>query len=73
MHVRWALEFNEVVDETTGEIYDYEGFFIYTDRGQMNTIEDVAVFMADLMDEQAKGNLPYDMCFFWDSIGSVPL
>jgi hypothetical protein len=24
------------------------------------------------MDEQAKGNLPYDLCFFWDSIGSVP-
>jgi len=67
-----GLQFDEVVDENTGEIYDYDGFFIYTDRAQMNTIEDVAVFMADLMDEQAKGNLPYDMCFFWDSIGSVP-
>ena len=67
-----GLQFEEVVDEDTGEIYDYEGFFIYADRGQLDTIEDVAVFMADLMDEQTKGNLPYDMCFFWDSIGSVP-
>jgi hypothetical protein len=26
----------------------------------------------DLIDEQKKGNLPHNMCFFWDSIGSVP-
>jgi hypothetical protein len=67
-----GLEFQEVVDESTGEITDYEGFFIYTDRGQMNTIEDVAAFILDLIDDQKKGDLPYNMCFFWDSIGSVP-
>jgi hypothetical protein len=67
-----GLEFQEVVDESTGEIVDYEGFFIYTDRGQMNTIEDVAAFILDLIDDQKKGDLPYNMCFFWDSIGSVP-
>lgn len=67
-----GLEFQEVVDESTGEIVDYEGFFIYTDRGQMNTIEDVAAFILDLIDDQKQGDLPYNMCFFWDSIGSVP-
>jgi len=67
-----GLDFEEVVDESTGEILDYEGFFLYADRGTLNTIEDVAVYIADLMDEQQKGNLPYDLCFFWDSIGSVP-
>lgn len=67
-----GLEFQEVVDEETGEIVDYEGFFIYTDRGQMNTIEDVAAFILDLIDDQKQGDLPYNMCFFWDSIGSVP-
>jgi len=67
-----GLELQEVVDEETGEITDYEGFFIYTDRGQMNTIEDVAAFILDLIDDQKKGDLPYNMCFFWDSIGSVP-
>ena len=67
-----GLEFDEVTDENTGEIVDYDGFFIYSDRGTLNTIEDVAVFISDLMNEQEKGNLPYDLCFFWDSIGSVP-
>lgn len=67
-----GLEFQEVVDESTGEIVDYEGFFLYADRGTLNTIEDVAAYIADLLDEQAKGNLPHDLCFFWDSIGSVP-
>jgi RecA/RadA recombinase len=67
-----GLEIEPVVDTDTGEITDYTGFFIYTDRGQLDTIEDVAVFMADLLDEQKKGNLPYDLLFLWDSIGSVP-
>jgi hypothetical protein len=67
-----GLEFTEVVNEKTGEIEDYDGFFIYADRGSLNTIEDVAVFISDLMNEQDKGNLPHDLCFFWDSIGSVP-
>jgi len=67
-----GLQFQEVIDESSGEITDYEGFFLYSDRGSLNTIEDVAAYIADLLDEQAKGNLPHDMCFFWDSVGSVP-
>ena len=38
----------------------------------INSIEDVAGFVLDLIDEQKKGNLPYDLLFLWDSIGSVP-
>ena len=67
-----GLQVTEVVDEETGEITDYKGFFLYADRGTLNTIEDVAVYILDLIDEQKKGNLPYDLCFFWDSVGSVP-
>jgi hypothetical protein len=67
-----GLEVEEVVDEATGEITDYRGFFLYADRGTLNTIEDVAAYILDLIDEQKKGNLPYDLCFFWDSVGSVP-
>lgn len=67
-----GLQFEEVVDETTGEIVDYDGFFLYVDRGTINTIEDVAGYILDLVDEQSKGNLPYDLCFLWDSVGSVP-
>ena len=67
-----GLEFEEVVDKATGEVVDYKGFFIYVDRERLHTIEDVAAFIADLLDEQKKGNLPYDLCFFWDSVGSIP-
>ena len=67
-----GLQVDEVVDEVTGEITDYQGFFLYADRGTLNTIEDVSAYILDLLDEQKKGNLPYDLCFFWDSVGSVP-
>tara|TARA_R110001592_G_scaffold53499_2_gene164008 strand:+ start:286 stop:1362 length:1077 start_codon:yes stop_codon:yes gene_type:complete len=67
-----GLEVEEVVDKETGEVVNYEGNFIYVDRETINTIEDVAVFILDLMDEQKKGDLPYDLLFLWDSIGSVP-
>ena len=67
-----GMDVKEVVDKTTGEITNYEGNFIYVDRETINSIEDVAGFILDLMDEQKKGNLPYDLLFLWDSIGSVP-
>jgi RecA/RadA recombinase len=67
-----GFDVTEIFDEETGELIDYEGQFIYVDRESINTIEDVAAFILDLMDEQKKGNLPYDLMFLWDSIGSVP-
>jgi len=67
-----GLEVKRVVDEETGELLDYEGQFLYVDRENLHTIEDVAAFILDLLDEQKKGNLPYDLLFLWDSIGSVP-
>lgn len=67
-----GFEMEEVVDESTGEVVDYKGFFVYVDRGSLQTIEDVAGFIADLLDEQKKGRLPYDLLFLWDSVGSVP-
>ena len=67
-----GLDVKEVVDEDTGEIIDYTGNFLYVDRETIHSIEDVAGFMLDMIDEQKKGNLPYDLMFLWDSIGSVP-
>jgi hypothetical protein len=67
-----GFEMEPVVDTETGEIVDYKGFFLYIDRGSLNTIEDVAAFIADLLSEQASGKLPFDLCFFWDSVGSIP-
>jgi hypothetical protein len=66
-----GLQFEGIADED-GVVTDYKGFFIYVDRERLNTIEDVAAFIADLLDEQKNGRLPYDLCFFWDSVGSIP-
>jgi hypothetical protein len=70
--MQMGLEVNEVVDEETGEVLDYTGQFLYVDRETIHSIEDVAGFILDLLDEQRKGDLPYDLLFLWDSIGSVP-
>ncbi len=67
-----GLKVDEVVDEDTGEIVDYKGNFLYVDRETIHSIEDVSSFILDMIDEQKKGNLPYDLMFLWDSIGSVP-
>ena len=66
-----GLQFEEVADED-GVVCDYKGFFLFVDREKMNCIEDVSAFILDILDEQKAGNLPYDICFFWDSVGSVP-
>ena len=67
-----GMDVKEVINKETGEVENYEGNFIYVDRETINSIEDVAGFILDLIDEQKKGNLPYDLLFLWDSIGSVP-
>jgi len=70
--IQMGLDVKTIVDESTGEVLNFEGNFIYVDREILHTIEDVAAFILDLLDEQKKGNLPYDLLFLWDSIGSIP-
>jgi len=60
-----GLEVNVDKDDE-GKISGIDGNFIFADRGQLPTVEAVAGFMADLMNEQKKGNLPMDMVFLWD-------
>ena len=67
-----GFQMEEVADPTTGEVIDYKGFFLYVDRSSLNSIEDMASFIADLLNEQAKGKLPFDLLFLIDSIGSIP-
>lgn len=72
-HVRqMGFDIEEVVDETTGEVIDYKGNFIYVDRSSLSSVEDVAGFIMDLLNEQQQGKLPYDLLFLWDSSGSIP-
>ena len=69
---KMGLEVEAVSNAETGEEVDYKGFFLYVDRSSLNTIEDVSSFIADILDEQKKGKLPYDLLFLWDSVGSIP-
>jgi hypothetical protein len=69
---KMGFEIEPVIDKSTGEVTNYKGNFLYIDRGSLTSIEDVAAFIADLLSEQAKGKLPYDLLFLWDSIGSIP-
>lgn len=66
-----GFEVNESVDEETGEI-TYSGDFIYIDRSSLGTIENVADFIADMILAQENGEIPVNLCFLWDSIGSIP-
>jgi hypothetical protein len=67
-----GFQYEEIADPVTGEVVDYQGFFLYIDREKLNCVEDVSAFIADILDEQKKGTLPHDICFFWDSVGSIP-
>jgi len=58
-----------VVNEQTGEI-TYTGNFIF--RNDFEYIEQITDFISEMIDLQEKGEIPYDLIFLWDSIGSVP-
>jgi len=60
------------IKDDNGDVISHEGFFIYRDRSTLNSIEDIAKFIIDMLKEQKDGNLPYDLFFLWDSVGSIP-
>lgn len=64
-----GLQCEEVVDTETGEI-DWDGFFLINNNFQY--IEQVTDYINEILDEQAKGNIDYDIVFLWDSVGSIP-
>jgi len=80
-----GVEYEEVWDDETGEVINYKGFFIYINNdylinnfGKLRdknrdeaVVEDVASFIHHLLDEQKEGKLPYELCFLWDSIGTL--
>ena len=88
-----GLVFEEVIDETTGEIIDYEGDFLFISGEDLlkryqnfdhsngkesikplrfePVIEDVSKLMNELLDLQEENTLPRNICFLWDSVGSL--
>jgi hypothetical protein len=64
-----GFECQEVVDEETGEL-DWDGFYMFNNG--FSYIEQITDYINELLDAQEKGELEYDLCFIWDSVGSVP-
>jgi hypothetical protein len=52
------------------EFGEYDGMFIFNDS--FDVIEQATEFINKILDEQEKGNIPYNILFLWDSIGSIP-
>ena len=49
---------------------EWDEQFIFNDN--FDYIEQVTDYINELLDEQEKGNIPYSLCFLWDSVGSIP-
>jgi hypothetical protein len=49
---------------------EWDGMFIFNDS--FDTIEQATDFINDILDAQEKGDIPYNLLFLWDSIGSIP-
>lgn len=64
-----GFDCQEVVDKETGEL-DWDGFFIFGNN--FSYIEQITDFINELLDAQEKGEIEYDLCFIWDSVGSIP-
>jgi hypothetical protein len=49
---------------------EWDGDFIFNDS--FDYIEQATDFINELIDAQEKGELPYSLAIFWDSVGSIP-
>lgn len=87
-----GVQFEEVVDESTGEIKNVGRFILMTNEDLLKAyenydhqhsksgkkplryepvIEDIALHMTELLNAQAEGLLQENLCFLWDSIGTL--
>jgi hypothetical protein len=57
------------IDEKTGENV-WDGFFLFNNH--FDYIEQITDYIEDLLNAQDKGEIDYDLCFLWDSVGSIP-
>jgi hypothetical protein len=66
---KMGLVVNEDIDEDG--CVSYSGDFLYFDRNNFNTVEELSKLMHGLMDDQESGKLPMDILFLIDSIGKL--
>src|SRR6056300_541231 len=68
-----GLETNyvEEVDEETGEVIGYwDGFLLY--KLGFDYIEQAFDYVTEVLNAQKNGEIPLDIVFCWDSIGTIP-
>ena len=64
-------EYIEEVDESTGEVSAYwDGFLLY--KLGFDYIEQAFEYVTEVLNAQKSGEIPYDIVFLWDSIGTIP-
>ena len=61
---------NDALIEMYG-FYDYDEAKEKKTKRGVAVNEDVSRFVEDLLDNQMNGDLPRELCFMWDSIGSI--
>ena len=63
-----GFDCEKVTDDQGGT--DWDGFFLFNNK--FDYIEQITDYVNSLLDAQDKGEIDYDLCFLWDSVGSVP-
>jgi hypothetical protein len=61
---KWGWEHAELMG------FDREGDYLF--NSDFEYIEQITDYINELLDAQEKGDIPHDLLFLWDSVGSVP-
>ena len=61
---------NEAICEYCGDM-DYSTMTRKSTKRKVAVVEDIAYIINDLLDKQESGELPVELLFVWDSVGSV--
>jgi len=61
--IKMGFKAEKTVDKDTGEL-TYKGNFIYVDKDQLTTIEDIAAFISDMLNEQKRGKYTFRYSIF---------
>jgi hypothetical protein len=69
---KWSFEHAKLMgfECEQDEEGNWDGDFIF--EAKFDYVEQITDFINKILDDQDKGLLPRDICFFWDSVGSVP-
>jgi hypothetical protein len=65
---KWS--WSHAVEANQTEEGDWDGMFIFNDS--FDYIEQATDFINEIIDAQEKGDIPYNLLFLWDSVGSIP-